>query len=149
MTNKYTECPHCKKIAYKATKECDYCGHYEPIGIVPLYVDTIYVDIFHNNNFVCSVNEFTELDIRRQICEKSLEGYSMKIAPQFMRLFDEEDNIKDFVVNIDSNGEVDNWFPEYYINDDYPSVPVFGGTLKAVLKIRKAQKDKIGNNLHM
>lgn len=31
---KYSECPHCKKIAYKPSKECDYCGHYELTTIV-------------------------------------------------------------------------------------------------------------------
>ena len=39
-------------------------------------------------------------------------------------------------------GEVDVWFPEYDINEDYKSVGVFSEALAAVLKIRRTQKIK-------
>lgn len=107
--------------------------------ITPLFIDTILVDLFHNGIFQLSANLFTHLDIRRQICEQKLEGYSLKISPPFWSLFDEEDNIENYVVNIDTAGGVDKWFPEYYVNEVYPSVRVFSETLSATIKLRNTQ----------
>jgi hypothetical protein len=110
--------------------------------IKPLIIDTILVDIFLNEVYQFTVNEFTHLDIRRQICEQSLEGYTMKINPQFWNLYDEDDKIIEHVVKINTDGEIDNWFPKYKLNDDYGYVDTFGQDFSAVLKIRRLQSEK-------
>lgn len=113
--------------------------------IKPLVIKEILVDFYLNNVFYFTVNQFTQLDLRRQIAEQDISGFSMKINPQFWGLFDDEDNIENYVVNIDNNGEVTKWFPKYDLNDDYQFVSVFSETLSAVLGIRSAQKEKEDN----
>ena len=110
--------------------------------IIPLIVKPILVDLYHNGVFQITVSQFTHLDIRRQICEQNLEGYTLKMNPQFYHLFDKEDEIEDLVVTLKPNGEIDTWFPEYDINAKYQNVGVFSEALSAVLKIRRAQKEK-------
>ena len=112
--------------------------------IKPLIIERILVDVSFNGVYQWTVTQFTLLDIRKQIIEQNIEGYSIKINPQFWSLFDDEDNIENYLVTIDSDGEVDRWFPCYDINEEYDSVSVYSETLSAVIKIRSAQIDKNG-----
>lgn len=112
--------------------------------IKPLIIERILVDVSLNGVYQWTVNQFTLLDIRKQIIQQNVEGYSIKINPQFWGLFDNDDDIENYIINIDVNGEVDRWFPCYDINEEYDSVNVYSETLSAVLKIRMAQRDKNG-----
>lgn len=108
--------------------------------IKPLIIEQILIDIYHNGVFQFTVNQFTQLDIRKQIIKGQINGYTMKMNPQYYFLFDNEDNIEEIEIIIHSNGEISDWFPEYKINEEYESVGVFSECLSAVLKIRGAQK---------
>lgn len=110
--------------------------------IKPLIIQQILVDLYYQGVYQFTINQFTHLDIRRQICEQNAEGYSLKINPQFYNLFDAEDDIANQVVTITADGEIDTWFPIYDINEEYKNVDVFGETLSAAIKIRHAQKNK-------
>ena len=113
--------------------------------IKPLVIKEILVDIFLNEVYQFTVNEFTHFDIRKQICEQELEGYTMKINPKFWNLYDEDEKIMEYVVKIDSNGEINKWFPKYKLNEEYGYVDTFGHDMCVLLKIRRIQKEKTKN----
>ena len=119
------------------------------VMIKPLVIDEILLDVHLNGEFQCTVNQFSSLDLRIQITEGNIEGYSLKINPKFFRLFDDDDKIEEVIINISSDGEVDKWFPEYKLSDDYGYITVYGHTLASAIKLRgakKKQKEKKENN---
>jgi hypothetical protein len=110
--------------------------------IKPLVIPQILVDIYHNGVYQFTVNEFTQLDIRRQIVKEKQEGYAIKMNPQFYYLFDKDDEIEDTVITISSDGQLSDWFPSYKLNDEYQLVAVFQESLAAVLKMHKLKRDE-------
>ena len=60
-----------------------------------------------------------------------------------MNLHDEDEKIIEKIVKIDSNGEIDKWFPQYKLNDEYGYVDTFGHDMSVLLKIRRIQSKKI------
>lgn len=110
--------------------------------IKPLVIPQILVDIYHNGVYQFTVNEFTQLDIRRQIIEQNLEGYSIKMNPQFYYLFDKDDEIENTVITISSDGQLSDWFSNYKLNDEYNSVGVFNESLSAVLKMHNLRRNE-------
>jgi hypothetical protein len=107
--------------------------------ITPLIAPEILLDIYHNKRYLYTVNQFTFIDLRVQIAEKELEGYSAKINPEFWTLFETEDDIANEEVIITKDGWIEDWFSNYSINEDYNDVPVFSDTLIGVCKIRSIQ----------
>lgn len=110
--------------------------------IKPLILPQILVDIYHNGVYQFSANEFTQLDIRRQISKQNLEGYTIKMNPQFYNLFGEEDEIEDVIITISNDGQLSDWFPHYKLNNEYESVAVFQESLSAVLKMHGLKREK-------
>jgi hypothetical protein len=113
-----------------------------PIYVKPIVIPEILLDMFYNGNYLCTVNEFSHLDARRQICERHLEGYSFMINSNYWDLFDKELDIRSFIVRITPDGEIeDEWFPGYRMKE-YGYVGVFSETLEVVKKIRVFQREK-------
>lgn len=110
--------------------------------IIPLIVKPILVDLYHNGVYQFTISDFTSLDIRRQICANKAEGYSVKMNPQFWNLFKPEDEIETSEYFISKDGVYSDWFPEYYLNEDYPSMPVFNEGLVAIIKMNKLKRDE-------
>lgn len=110
--------------------------------ITPLVIEQIFVDVYFEGECKFSVNQFTLLDLRRQIIQKQLEGYSLKMNPSFYHLFTEEDNIAECEIFIYKNGEVSDWFPEYDINEEYTDISVFNESLAGVIKLNQALRGK-------
>lgn len=113
------------------------------IIVKPLKIRQIKLNVFIHGNYVCTVDEFECLDIRRQICEQHLEGYSLMIDSKYWDLWDKEVDIRAFIVRLTPDGEFEgNWFPEYKLNDEYGYVGVFSETFAVVKKIRITQMSK-------
>lgn len=110
--------------------------------IKPLVIPQILVDIYNNGVYQFTVNEFTQLDIRRQIIEQKLDGYTIKMNPQFYYLFDKDEEIENTVLSISSEGQLSDWFPSYKLNDEYNSVGVFQESLSAVLKMHNLKRNE-------
>lgn len=105
--------------------------------IKPLIIENILVDLYNDGIYQFTVSDFTLLDIRRQISKQQLEGYSIKMNPQFWKLFKVEDEIEMSEYFISKDGVYSDWFPEYYLNEEYPLMVVFNEGLAAILKICK------------
>jgi hypothetical protein len=110
--------------------------------IKPLIIEEILVDVSHNGVYQWTVNKFTLIDLRKQIGLNKEEGYSIKINPQYWYLFDKEDDIENLNIAINMDGEVNDWFPCYSINDEYSDVSVFSEILTASIKFYMIKKYK-------
>ena len=92
------------------------------------------------------INSFQALDIRAQIAAMNLpdflSGYYFKIDSPYWHLFDKDDEIQTTICNICSKGTMEDWFPEYFLNEEYGYVGVGGSTLEATLKLYRIQKEK-------
>lgn len=110
--------------------------------IKPLVIENILIDLYHNGVYQFTMSDFTSLDVRRQIVKDKLEGYSVKMNPQFWRLFKDDDEIETSEYFITKDGVYSDWFPEYYLNEDYPSMPVFNEGLAAIIKMNKLKRDE-------
>lgn len=101
-----------------------------------------------------SIDFFQAIDIRRQIAEMNLDtflsGYYFKIDSPFWHLFHKNDNIELEVCNICSDGVLETWFPQYYIDEEYGFVNADGEQLKAIHKLFQIQKEhkKKNEGLH-
>ena len=102
--------------------------------IKPVVIPNILLDVFYNNEYQFSLNEFSFADLRLQIAKGKIEGYTFKMSPSFWYLFDTEEKIHESVFEILSDGTVSDWFPKYSINEEYDELDVFSETLSAIIK---------------
>jgi len=110
----------------------------EMINIPP----AIKINWFKQGEFCGSTIGATEyMAMRSELTNRGLiSEYSTKIDESLFYLFKEDDNISDFTVTYNSEGEVSEWFPNYELND--MDFSVFSETLEYVLKLRRFQLKK-------
>jgi hypothetical protein len=100
----------------------------------------ILVDVYLNGVYQGTVCELGHLDLRRQVVQHQIEGYSLKINPKFHHLFKKSDEIEDDEMFIGLDGVMSDWFTEYNL-EDYGDVKPFQENIKIIHKMQKLKND--------
>lgn len=99
-----------------------------------------------------SIDFFQAIDIRAQIVEMNLpdllSGYYFKIDSPYWYLYDKDAEIGSTICNICSNGVMEDWFPEFYLDEEYGFISTDGEKLKSVLKLASLQNKKKNESIH-
>jgi hypothetical protein len=106
-------------------------------------LNPVLLDCYNENKLIGTVsNSYEALNIRIQIAEQKLDDCFFVISPDNTNwdYIDEDDF--DIIISIDSNGNVDKWFKEVYVDnsDEYLHFSVYNESLSQAIKLRKLQK---------